>query len=72
MGNRETNPLSIINPSLEIVYYSTTLSNHGIRALSIQTLWKNPESLITLPHMQIVDVANNLMMREGRKLRNQV
>jgi hypothetical protein len=65
MGNRETNSLSIINPSLEIVYYSTT-SNHGIRAPSIQTPWKSPESLITLPHMQIVDVANNLMMRGAK------
>jgi len=26
--NRETNLLNLINPSLEVVYYSTTLSNH--------------------------------------------
>ena len=29
MGNRETTLLSLINPSLEVVYSSTTLSNHG-------------------------------------------
>ena len=29
MENRDTNLLSIINPSLEVVYYSTILSNHG-------------------------------------------
>jgi hypothetical protein len=29
-GNRETNLLSIINPSLVIVYCSTTLSNHSL------------------------------------------
>jgi hypothetical protein len=30
IGNCETNPLSLINPSLEIGYCSTTLSNPGI------------------------------------------
>jgi hypothetical protein len=29
-GNCETNPLSLINPSLEIGYCSTMLSNHDI------------------------------------------
>jgi hypothetical protein len=29
MGNREMNPLSLKNSSLEIVYCSTTLSSHG-------------------------------------------
>ena len=29
MRNHETKLFSLINPSLEVVYYSTTLSNHG-------------------------------------------
>ena len=28
--NRETNLTSLINPSLEIIYYSMTLSNHDL------------------------------------------
>jgi hypothetical protein len=30
MENRKMIPLSLINLSVEIVYYSTILSNHGI------------------------------------------
>ena len=57
MRNHETNLFSLINPSLEVVYYSTTLSNHGPIRLKRFVPQLHPGygmSFVSYPHLMLL------------------
>jgi hypothetical protein len=59
--------LKINHEPIELLY-TTNVSRQRVSRIkghSQPGLYGRPESLITLPHRQIADVASNLMMREG-------